>query len=167
MNKHYTISGTLEHKLHEDLCDVSLMWCVCVSGSLLYPQLSLAQCLAHSTFSICICRILMSESYHIVSKATCSAPYCLQHWVQSSELANRCPLPRLCCPSFQNASLFHFLLWLVNFYPTFQRHLKCHQSFVTGFLTCHPLTTTIIIHSLLLWSHILNRPQYSVRHAEL
>ena len=49
-------------------------------------------------------------------------------------------------------------LWLVNSYPTFKSHLECHQSFVMSFLDMPLVSTTIIIHSLLTCSYILNIP---------
>lgn len=59
---------------------------------------------------------------------------------------------------FRWPPLLRSCLWLVNSYPILKSHLQCHQSFVMSFLDIPPFTTAIIIHSLLLCSHILNIP---------
>lgn len=135
------IPGTWEHKFHEDIMHLS--------RSLLYPQHGPAQGLAHTAFSIYTGRILVSESHHFLSKRAydCSVPPA--GLTAISWAGHQRPLPHLFCLCLQAVSLFHFPVWWVNLSNSGTPQMP--PVLMLGFLTCYPLTTTLIIHSLLLW----------------
>lgn len=110
--------------------------------------MGLAQGLAHTAFSAYTGRILVSESYHFLAKRTCTALCRLQDQEPSCELATDAPY-HTCFARFQAASLFHFPFWSVNVSNSGTPHMS--PILMRGFLTYSPFTTTIIIHSLLLW----------------